>query len=98
MTRVYQVLKKWLSCREHSVLGGAPKPEEVPHLTDTARRITPSAVRRHAAADLGAVGAGRLTRGTCGAARLVKNGHTSGAVSAECPERRAFSGSHRRPR
>ena len=35
----YQVLKKWLSYREHSVLGRPLKPEEVQHFTDTARRI-----------------------------------------------------------
>ena len=35
----YQVLKKWLSYREHGVLGRALKPEEVQHFTDTARRI-----------------------------------------------------------
>ena len=35
----YQVLKKWLSYREHAVLGRALKPEEVQHFTDTARRI-----------------------------------------------------------
>ena len=35
----YQVLKKWLSYREHSILGRPLTPEEVQHLTDTARRI-----------------------------------------------------------
>ncbi len=35
----YQVLKKWLSYREHGVLGRAMRPEEVQHFTDTARRI-----------------------------------------------------------
>ena len=35
----YQVLKKWLSYREHGVLGRAMKPDEVHHFTDTARRI-----------------------------------------------------------
>ena len=35
----YQVLKKWLSYREQTVLGRALKPEEVQHFTDTARRI-----------------------------------------------------------
>ena len=35
----YQVLKKWLSYREHKVLGRAMKPEEVQHFTDTARRV-----------------------------------------------------------
>ena len=35
----YQVLKKWLSYRERSILGRALSPEEVQHFTDTARRI-----------------------------------------------------------
>ncbi len=35
----YQVLKKWLSYREHAVLGRPLKPEEVPHFANTARRI-----------------------------------------------------------
>ena len=35
----YQVLKKWLSYREHKVLGRAMKPAEVQHFTDTARRV-----------------------------------------------------------
>ena len=35
----YQVLKKWLSYREHKVLGRPLKPDEVQHFTDTARRI-----------------------------------------------------------
>ncbi len=35
----YQVLKKWLSYREHGILGRSLKPEEVQHFTDTARRI-----------------------------------------------------------
>jgi hypothetical protein len=35
----YQVLKKWLSYRESKVLGRNLLPEEVQHLTDTARRI-----------------------------------------------------------
>ena len=35
----YQVLKKWLSYREHDVLDRPLKPEEVQHFTDTARRI-----------------------------------------------------------
>ena len=35
----YQVLKKWLSYREHAVLGRALLPEEVQHFADTARRI-----------------------------------------------------------
>ena len=35
----YQVLKKWLSYREHKVLRRSLLPEEVQHFTDTARRI-----------------------------------------------------------
>ena len=35
----YQVLKKWLSYREHRVLGRNLLPEEAQHFTDTARRI-----------------------------------------------------------
>ena len=35
----YQVLKKWLSYREHRVLGRPLRAEEVQHFTDTARRI-----------------------------------------------------------
>ena len=35
----YQVLKKWLSYRERSILGRVLSPEEVQHFTDTARRI-----------------------------------------------------------
>ena len=35
----YQVLKKWLSYREQSILGRPLTPEEVQHFTDTARRI-----------------------------------------------------------
>ena len=35
----YQVLKKWLSYRERSILDRPLKPEEVQHFTDTARRI-----------------------------------------------------------
>ena len=35
----YQVLKKWLSYREHKVLGRNLLPEEVQLFTDTARRI-----------------------------------------------------------
>ena len=35
----YQVLKKWLSYREHKVLQRNLQPEEVWHFTDTARRI-----------------------------------------------------------
>ncbi len=36
----YQVLKKWLSYREHKVLGRPLHPHEVQHFTNTARRIT----------------------------------------------------------
>ena len=35
----YQVLKKWLSYRERSILGHPLTPEEVQHFTDTAKRI-----------------------------------------------------------
>ena len=35
----YQVLKKWLSYRERTVLGRPLHPDEVQHFTDTARRI-----------------------------------------------------------
>ena len=35
----YQVLKKWLSYREHKVLGRNLMPDEVQYFTDTARRI-----------------------------------------------------------
>ena len=35
----YQVLKKWLSYREHDVLGRRLRTEEVEHFTDTAKRI-----------------------------------------------------------
>ena len=35
----YQVLKKWLSYRERSILDRPLKPQEVQHFTDTARRI-----------------------------------------------------------
>ncbi len=35
----YQVLKKWLSYREKTILERPLKPEEVRHFTDTARRI-----------------------------------------------------------
>ena len=35
----YQVLKKWLSYREHEILGRMLTPEDVQHFTDTARRI-----------------------------------------------------------
>ncbi len=36
----YQVLKKWLSYREHKVLARPLLPEEVQHFTNTTRRIT----------------------------------------------------------
>ena len=35
----YQVLKKWLSYREHEILARPLQPEEVQHFSDTARRI-----------------------------------------------------------
>ncbi len=35
----YQVLKKWLSYREQTILERPLKPEEIRHFTDTARRI-----------------------------------------------------------
>ncbi len=35
----YQVLKKWLSYREHKVLDRPLRAEEIQHVTDTARRI-----------------------------------------------------------
>ena len=35
----YQVIKKWFSYRERSILGRPLHPEEVQHFTDTARRI-----------------------------------------------------------
>ena len=35
----YQVLKKWLSYRDHAVLKRPSRPDEVQHFTDTARRI-----------------------------------------------------------
>ena len=35
----YQVLKKWLSYREHKILGRNMHPDDVRHFTDTARRI-----------------------------------------------------------
>ena len=35
----YQVLKKWLSYRERTILDRPLRPEEVQHFTDTARRI-----------------------------------------------------------
>ena len=36
----YQVLKKWLSYREQTILDRPLRPEEVQHFTDTARRIS----------------------------------------------------------
>ena len=36
----YQVLKKWLSYREHKVLGRPLNPEEVQRFTNTAHRIS----------------------------------------------------------
>ena len=49
------------------------------------RSSEPAALRRDAAEDLGAAGAGRLTRGRV-QRRLVKKGHKCGAVSEKCPE------------
>ncbi len=42
----YQVLKKWLSYREHKVLGRRLRTEEVQHFTDTARRIGALLIRQ----------------------------------------------------
>ena len=50
------------------------------------RSSEPAALRRDAAEDLGAAGAGRLTRGRV-QRRLAKQGHKCGAVSEKCPER-----------
>jgi hypothetical protein len=36
----YQVIKKWLSCRERDVLGRALHPEEARYITEITRRIT----------------------------------------------------------
>ena len=49
------------------------------------RSSEPAALRRDAAEDLGAAGAGRLTRGRV-QRRLAKKGHRCGAVSEKCPE------------
>jgi len=35
----YQVIKKWLSYREKPLLGRGLTPDEVRHVTDTARRL-----------------------------------------------------------
>ena len=35
----YQILKKWLSCREREILGRGLTPEDIQYFTDTARRI-----------------------------------------------------------
>jgi Type ISP C-terminal specificity domain len=35
----YQVIKKWLSCREHPVLGRALKPEEAIYVSEMVRGI-----------------------------------------------------------
>ena len=45
----------------------------------------PATLRRDAAEDLGAAGAGRLTHGRV-QRRLAKKGHKCGAVSEKCPE------------
>ena len=58
------------------------------------RASAAAAVRRHAAEDLGAASAGRLTRGTGNAARLAKKWHKCGAVSEKCLENRASSRPH----
>ena len=55
------------------------------------RSSDPAAVRRHAAEDLGATRAGRLTRGVCNAVRLAKKGHTCGAVSEKSTESKGSS-------
>ena len=57
------------------------------------RASDPAAVRRHVAEDLGAAGAGRLTRSRVQRS-LAKKGHKCGAVSEKCPE---SSGSSRFP-
>ena len=49
------------------------------------RASDPAALRRDAAEDLGAAGAGRLTRDRV-QRRLAKKGHKCGAVSEKCPE------------
>ena len=49
------------------------------------RASDPAAVRRHVAEDLGAAGAGRLTRSRVQRS-LAKKGHKCGAVSEKCPE------------
>ena len=43
----YQVLKKWLSYRERSILNRPLLPEEVQHFTDTARRICAILISRN---------------------------------------------------
>ena len=58
------------------------------------RASDPAAVRRHVAEDLGAAGAGRLTRGTGNAVRLAKQWPKCGAVSEKCRENRASSRPH----
>ena len=57
------------------------------------RASDPAAVRRHVAEDLGAAGAGRLTRSRVQRSP-AKKGHKCGAVSEKCPE---SSGSSRFP-
>ena len=64
-------------------------------LAPTGRRASdPGAVRRHAAEDLGATGARRLTRGECNEVRLATKEHKRGAVSEKYPESRGSSRSH----
>ena len=42
----YQVLKKWLSYRERSILNRPLKPEEIQHFADTSRRISTMVLTR----------------------------------------------------
>jgi len=35
----YQVMKKWLSCRERPLLGRDLKPDEARYVTETTRRM-----------------------------------------------------------
>ena len=44
----YQVLKKWLSYRERSILNRPLKPEEIQHFADTGRRIATMVLASHA--------------------------------------------------
>ena len=58
------------------------------------RASDPAAVRRHAAEDLGAAGAGRLTRGRVQRSPPGEEGYKCGAVSEECPDSRGSSRLH----